>query len=489
MAALLANGAWPSHGYISQPPTFTVPDFHYNKTGTTDPGNLILSAGGKTCLIASDEGELLWNLDDPPPFVTNCLIQKLNGKDVIVYNEAYFTDQNVGFGYGTVVIRDDTYNVIHNVTLTDPELTNSRDGNWASVIDYHESTLTEDDTILVIAYNATQMDLSPLGGPKNGWLHAPLIYEIDVKTNDVVYRWDVMEHVPLQTTHAFFGGVHGTGTSRDKVWDPYHINSIQGYRNGFLFSIRNAGLAVYVDKSTGQVEWTLDGVEGKGDFKIQGNNKELFNWQHHIRIQDNVHNDRQIVTVFNNFNDEQSGRNESRGVILDLDMHAKTVSERATFLSPEHPIYAWNSGSVHFDQVTNHTLVNYGSGSAVMEFDENTNPIYRLEFGNPVEGYSYRTMRTSWKGYPTTKPSVKACRRDGRLQAYMSWNGASEVVKWNVYAGASAKDLEKVACVNKVGFETSLVLPDSVKFARVEALDSDDGVIASSSVNQAAGKC
>ncbi|CEJ83155.1 hypothetical protein VHEMI03177 [[Torrubiella] hemipterigena] len=489
MALFSENAAWPSHGFVSQPPTFTVPVFQYNKTGTTDPGNLVLSAGGKTCLIASDEGELLWRLDDKTPFVTNCLIQKLNGTDVIVYNEAYFTDQNVGFGYGTVVIRDSTYQVIHNVTLKDPELTNSRDGDWASVIDYHESTLTEEDTVLVVAYNATQLDLSPFGGPLNGWVHVPLIYELDVKSNDIVYRWDVMENVPLQSSHAFFGGVHGTGATRDKVWDPYHVNSIQPYKNGFLFSIRNAGTAIYVNKATGEIEWTLDGVDRNGDFKIDGDEQTWFNWQHHIRIQDNVHNDRQILTVFNNFNDEMTGRNESRGVIIDLDLHTMRGSKRGTFLSPEHPVYAWNSGSVHFDQITNHTIVNYGSGTAVMEFDADANPIYRLEFGNPVEGYSYRTMRTLWKGYPKTKPSVRACGKDGELKAYMSWNGASELVKWNVYAGMSAETMDISACLDKTGFETEAAIPDDSKFIRVDALDGDDNVLASSSTVPTMSTC
>ena len=56
--------------------------------------------------------------------------------------------------------------------------------------------------------------------------------------------------------------------------------------------------------------------------------------------------------------------------------------------------------------------------------------------------------------------------------AYASWNGATEVVKWQVLAGPGAGQLRPVQTVAKNGFETPIRLGKSAAFYSVKALQA-----------------
>ena len=70
--------------------------------------------------------------------------------------------------------------------------------------------MTDRNTILVTAFNATPADLPPIGGSKDGWIFDCLFFEIEPKTNRVLFRWSAIEHVPVSHTK------QPLGASRDK---------------------------------------------------------------------------------------------------------------------------------------------------------------------------------------------------------------------------------------------------------------------------------
>jgi hypothetical protein len=57
--------------------------------------------------------------------------------------------------------------------------------------------------------------------------------------------------------------------------------------------------------------------------------------------------------------------------------------------------------------------------------------------------------------------------------AYASWNGATEVGRWQVLVGEANDDLAVVASATKSGFETPIRFraPAGAKFIAVQALD------------------
>ena len=93
------------------------------------------------------------------------------------YWEGFIAD---GFGFGHISILNSSYAEIHRVTLDckdrnfvtvyDPE-------SFDSCIDFHESQLTDNGTVLVTAVNVTQADLSSVGGPADGWIQDGIVYE------------------------------------------------------------------------------------------------------------------------------------------------------------------------------------------------------------------------------------------------------------------------------------------------------------------------
>ena len=64
--------------------------------------------------------------------------------------------------------------------------------------------------------------------------------------------------------------------------------------------------------------------------------------------------------------------------------------------------------------------------------------------------------------------------------AYASWNGATEVARWQVLAGPAAGQLKPVQTVAKNGFETPIRLKKSAAFYAVKAVGSDGKVLETS---------
>ena len=73
------------------------------------------------------------------------------------------------------------------------------------------------------------------------------------------------------------------------------------------------------------------------------------------------------------------------------------------------------------------------------------------------------------KGRPATEVAFDA---EGTLTMYVSWNGATQVAKWQLLAGPSAAALKPVKTVLRSGFETAIPLPVTSGTVSVAALDA-----------------
>jgi hypothetical protein len=61
---------------------------------------------------------------------------------------------------------------------------------------------------------------------------------------------------------------------------------------------------------------------------------------------------------------------------------------------------------------------------------------------------------------------------DGSLTLYVSWNGSTQVTRWQLVAGATAAAMKPVAAVRRTGFETAIPLPVTSGAVAVVALDA-----------------
>ncbi len=181
------------------------------------------------------------------------------------------------------------------------------------------------------------------------------------------------------------------------------------------------------------------------------------------------------ITIFDN----AAGRPTDSGIAtrvlrLRLDTGSKTATLVRDYQAPELRT-AWAMGNAQ--QLADGGLfVGWGTYPGVSEFG----PDGQLRFDARFAGTSvtYRARRETWVGRPTTRPAI-ATRTfaDGPTRVFASWNGATEVARWQVRAGSSAGDLRPLRTVTRRGFETSIDLRARPRFVAAVALDRQGSVL------------
>jgi hypothetical protein len=127
-----------------------------------------------------------------------------------------------------------------------------------------------------------------------------------------------------------------------------------------------------------------------------------------------------------------------------------------------------------------HVFVGWGQNPWFTEFDAAGNVVYDGHFAKEAD--SYRAYRLNWHGRPATRPAVVARRSGGRVTLYASWNGATDVRRWQVLAGPSARRLKPVRTVSRTGFETSIELKSGARLFAVKAVGRGNAGRASAAV-------
>ena len=267
----IVNGSgdmWPYQVYESSP--FNPPELKITTSGQSlAPGLLFMTPGDGTSveatkdtapLIMTDTGQLVWN--GPTTSANNFRVASYQDNPVLTYwSDSSASGANVGHGYGNVTFLDTTYHEILNVCpkfgLSTPD-----DAIYPCEADFHESFVTDRNTLLVTAYNVTNTDLSSIGGPSSGWVFDCLFFELDPRNGSILFRWSALEHVPVNETKLDIAGRGGFNQSNPFDW--FHINSVVNIGDHFLVNSRHLW-ATYLITAEGEIAWTLQGDTG-GDF-------------------------------------------------------------------------------------------------------------------------------------------------------------------------------------------------------------------------------
>ena len=153
-------------------------------------------------------------------------MQKLFGGDVFTYSDAQ-PDVRV-LGYGSTQVLDTSYKEIFTVTLNDDSQTASSK-RFDSYIGGHEHYIMPHNTMLVSAVNFTQTDTShPRSVRPDMWVIDFLFYQIDIKANMILFKWDAQEQIPISKSRLDLKG----GKNSTDAWDAHHINSVTPTRHG-----------------------------------------------------------------------------------------------------------------------------------------------------------------------------------------------------------------------------------------------------------------
>ena len=265
-----SDNVWPYQVYHSSP--FSPPNLNITTDGqllapgllfiTPSDGSLVEAAKNAAPMIMTDIGQLVWQ--GPMIDADNFRVASYEGNPILTYWSGSSGQRaNVGHGYGNVTFLDATYNEILTVCpqlglLTPDNVT------YACQADLHESFVTDRNTLLVTAYNATEADLSSIGGPPDGWVFDCLFFELDPKNGDILFRWSALEHVHVSETKLGLAGRGGFNQSVPFDW--FHINSVVNIGDYFLVNSRHTW-TTYLITPKGDIEWTFQGDTG-GDFGV-----------------------------------------------------------------------------------------------------------------------------------------------------------------------------------------------------------------------------
>jgi hypothetical protein len=291
-----------------------------------------------------------------------------------------------------------------------------------------------------------------------------VVQEIDIKTGLLLFEWDSLDHVPLKDSY------QALPVDPGHPWDYFHVNSIQRDTDGSLIiSARNTWAAYKIDEHTGRMIWTLGGKHSSFKLPREAN----FAFQHDVRVRSR---DDEIVTVFDDGAGPPVVHHESRALTLKLNKHDGTVNVLRVD-SHDPPLIAWYEGSVQQLRGGGYFL-GWGSIPFFSEVDRDGNIVLdgRFVSGNS----SYRAYRFPWKGRPATAPSVAGVASGDSTRVYASWNGATDVARWQVLAGDNPNALHALGTGKRYGFETQLTIP-AAAYVAVRALDASGHVMATSS--------
>ncbi|BEJ13982.1 hypothetical protein CspHIS471_0311560 [Cutaneotrichosporon sp. HIS471] len=446
-----ALGASPHQTFKSSPAKPVI--FNFQKLPETQPaGRLFITPRGKDvarkgATIVEWDGELVWDGADFGESIGITPTQ-FGGAPALALWQGLF---NVaGYGNGRGLVLDKTYAVVANFTVM-------IEGHPEASVDFHEYIITVNDTALVTSYVTESANLSAFGGPADGFIMVGYAQEVDIATGKALWTWRSLDHVPPEQSVVPLGM---TGTVEDP-WDYFHINSIAKDAGGnYLISGRHTNAIYYVTRE-GSPIWVMGGRNSTLDM---GTVK--FSYQHDARFYDNG------ISLFNNagtalVHDSLS----SRGMVVSIE------GGKVSLVSESLPFNQTVSESQgNFDRVNNTWIAGWGQVPVVSEHD-GANVLWAAQFG-VGQVQTYRAHRAYWEGYPTTNPSLAA--ENGT--AYISWNGATQVARWEVLVAQTDTDgdaKESVGNVTKAGFETEISV-GAEGFFQVRARDAGGNVIGTS---------
>jgi hypothetical protein len=417
------------------------------------PGDLFLAPyqgrGTPGPMITEQDGTLLWFHPLPSGEVaTNFEVQQYEGKPVLTWWQGRVLE--VGFGQGEDVIYDSSYKPLAHV----------RAGNGYKA-DLHEIRLTQQGTAWIDSFDPIDMNLSSMHGSSKGVLTDSVVQEIDVKTGLVMWEWHALGHIPL---HDSYNAVPATSFP----WDYIHVNSVDpGPSNDVLLSARNSWALYDVDIRTGAFNWQLGGRHSS--FKLGPGAKTY--WQHDPEWQPGG-----LISVFDNGSTPPKEK-QSRGVLLKPNFAAKTVALAKAFVNPTKTLLAAAQGNT-LGLPEGKWLMGYGNLPNFTEYDSAGRVLLDGTLGLGVQ--DFRTYLSPWSGQPSTPPVIVAKRSGAGVEVQTSWNGATTVVSWQLFAGASPSSLTPLTTVPRSGFQTTATVATSAPYVESRALDANGNVLGAS---------
>ncbi|NFE79393.1 hypothetical protein FC820_03130 [Clostridium sporogenes] len=344
--------------------------------------------------------------------------------------------------------------------------------------DVHEFTITKRNTALFTAVKQVPADLTPYGGPEDGYFDNYSIQEVDLETGKLLFFWNVLTHVNPEDSML----PASSAADSNNIWDCFHVNSVEeGPNNTLLVSMRNMWAIYNIDKETGNIIWQLGGKQS--DFTLGP--KASFSWQHDARYRPGKR-----ISIFDDAccaSPDSPPECQAHGLVLQLDFRNMTANVDRTYYH-DPALYVPSQGNVQ-KLYNGNQFIGWGQEPYLSEFknagntkkDPSLNFLYDMQF--PNQNLSYRAFKNEWVGLPLYPPRIAVDLVCEGAIVYVSWNGSTETVAWQVLAGSSRCNLSVVVnCMPRTGFETKIHVKSYGPYFQVNALDSCGEIIGKSRI-------
>jgi Arylsulfotransferase (ASST) len=376
-------------------------------------------------LIVDGGGRVVW-FRPSRLGVADFRVQRYRGRPVLTWWQGH---SEFGRGQGKYVILNTAYRRIALVSA----------GNGLAG-DEHEFAITPRGTALITFYDQ-QGDLIDSG-----------FQEIDIATKQVRFEWHALGHIALSESYSERRG--------NTPFDYFHINSVALGRDGnYLISARNTHAVYDIDRRTGAVIWRLGGK--RSDFDMGPGT--TFAWQHDAQWRG--------PTTISLFDDgaQPAVEKQSRALLLRVDLRQRKVTLMRAYSHPKH-LLSTSQGNMQV-LPDGHIFVGWGSEPTFTEFARDGRVVFDGHFVKGAD--SYRAYKFAWHGQPKGPPAVAVrTNGSGRVTVYASWNGATNVSRWQVLTGSTSTNLKPVATAERTGFETAIELRTKAKYFAVRAIST-----------------
>ncbi|MHA7648885.1 arylsulfotransferase family protein [Mycobacterium sp. ML4] len=413
-------------------------------SGTT-AARAVGGEGRPAILVVCDKsGKVVWQRELPAGQTAgNLRVQSYLGKPVLTWWQGL---KQGGHGVGASYIADERYNVIDTVTP-----------GGALSSDIHEFRLTPDGHALVTSYQEVVVDLSTVGGPKDGRVYNCVASVIDLASRETLFQWDALAHVPVGDSPAKY--------SAGQVLDPYHMNSIALDPAGNLvISLRAMSTVFNVDPRTGTINWRLGGQQST--FALAEGVE--FAYQHDVEMPG-----ANMLTLFDNHAEGKAGQPGGGSVPSSLKwIRLDPAARTATLLRAQrHPGNLSSGAMGNLQQLPGGTTFGgWGTAAHIAEFAPDGTMLYDAE----VDGGTYRAYLDQWTGRPAEPPKLVF----GGDAVHAVWNGATEVRQWRLLHGPQSTAMTMLSTVDWAGYDTPLPRGGSDDgYYQLQALDAGGVVI------------
>ncbi|KAJ5997715.1 hypothetical protein N7499_005888 [Penicillium canescens] len=330
-------------------------------------------------------------------------------------------------------------------------------------------------TALACTYRSQVVNMADFGRPtEESWVTTGGFVELDVETSEVLVQWDSYDKIALHESNMFNAWDNPAG---EPGWDYVHINAVDKNEAGdYLISLRFTNTIYLISGQDGNIVWRLGGLESNFDQDF------TFSKQHDVKFvsSNGTHH---VISVLNNASDERGNdENVSAALIIELDTAVVPMTARVIrrINRPDSGLTRLR-GSVRVLPNEN-IFVGWSERGYSSEHASNGDLLMTARFAS--ERYStYRSFKGEFTGRPSAPPDLVASvygtdEEDTTTLLYVSWNGATDVVKWNFYAQAYDRgEPVFIGSVNKTDFETMFIADGYMDWVSAQAIDADGNVM------------